>query len=99
MTDEYPKLVEVAKHKSVGPAPDQFGHGPVTIINLAHEDDDPPLWVCLDCGYVTVDNREFAHEWCERDDNPINTTWRELLDDDGIPDQGDGSPAGFEVDE
>lgn len=68
-----------------------YGHGPVTVISK-----EKPLYVCLDCGYVAHDNRLFAHEECERKDNPIGQTWREYLDlneHDGVLPEPDADEA------
>lgn len=64
----------VATHHSVGPTPRLYGHGPVTDIG-GH------VRVCLDCGYTAHDVRLFAHEECDRDENPVHTTWRERLEE------------------
>lgn len=76
------KEIDVDTHKSVGPVPDMYGHGPVILIGAE-------LAVCLDCGYTAGDNRLLAHVECDRDKNPINTTLREHIEDgdnDGFPD-------------
>lgn len=75
-----------ARH-AVGPYTDLYGHGPVTVLTRwADSGDDArgreveyTLYACLDCGYVSNDSRQFAHEDCDREDNTINTTWREKL--------------------
>lgn len=67
----------VNEHLSVGPTPDIHGHGPVTTIG-AH------IYVCLDCGYTTHDERMLHEADCERGENGINSTWRERLEADGL---------------
>lgn len=84
----------INQHVPVGPLTDMYGHGPVTILGGGKEM-DAVLYACLDCGYITHDNRRFMYEDCERADNPINTTWRERLDDSGYP-EGFGLPPGEE---
>lgn len=84
--------VEIAtdEHKAVGPYTDVFGHGPVTVIapdgRSGHE-----LVVCLDCGYTADDLRMFSFEECNREDNPINMTWRERIEKRGFADPEEDS--------
>lgn len=85
---------------AVGPIPDMYGHGPVTVIQERTETEEPQsdtasLFVCLDCGYTAHDNRLLAHENCDRKRNPITQTWREFLADEdadtlphAAPDEG-----------
>jgi len=65
-------------HHNVGPTVDMYGHGPVTCIGQH-------LWVCLDCGYTTHDNRLLLHADCDRESNGINQTWRERLEKYDVP--------------
>lgn len=67
--------VDTGEYNPVGLVPDQYGHGPV--LSIGHEG---VLWVCLDCGHATLDNRTFAHVECDRGHNPINQTLRERLE-------------------
>ena len=77
----------VDDHAAVGPVPDTHGHGPVTAIDFPTEDggEGASLRVCLDCGFVHPDIRMFAHADCDRAHNPINTTWRERLEESPLP--------------
>jgi hypothetical protein len=78
--------ITVNEHKSVGPYQNVFGHGPVIFIQTMGERHiDEQLWTCLDCGYTTEDNRAFLHEECERKRNPVNTTFREFLEENEYP--------------
>lgn len=79
----------VGRHMGVGPVGPMYGHGPVTYIGdfRAETDDEEVLYACLDCGYVTADNRELAHTECDREQNHVNATYREKLPvEDGFPD-------------
>lgn len=67
--------IETDTHVAIGPLADTYGHGPLTIIG--------DIYACLDCGYVAADNRLFAHTECDREQNPINQSWREYLDAEG----------------
>jgi len=78
------------EHKRVGPYTDVHGHAPVTVIqdDEVHDvttDDGVTLWVCLDCGFVTVDRRKMKHAECDRGENLIAQTWRERIEADGFP--------------
>lgn len=86
--------IETAEHKAVGPNADMYGHGPVTAVMSwtkasdaigKHGEIEPELFICLDCGYTVADNRLLAHVECDRTENPIPKTWRELLDQQGGP--------------
>ena len=67
--------LQIDTHLSVGPAGSMYGHDLVTTIGPANQ--GATVFVCLDCGYVTPDNRLLLHVDCDREKNPINTTWRE----------------------
>jgi predicted metal-binding protein len=80
----------VDSHKAVGPVPDMYGHGPVTIIQDSEVGDPDSnegvtLFVCQDCGYVTTDNRRLDSAACLRSSNTISTSWREYLEADEYP--------------
>lgn len=77
--------VPVNEHHGVGPHIDVYDHGPVTIITDGGDDPEPEAALCLDCGYVVNDIRLLLHADCDRENNPINSTWREALDDDVFP--------------
>lgn len=66
--DRPTREVSLGEHKDVGAYP-AYGHDRLTIMG--------ELRVCLDCGYVHDDVRDFYHVDCEREKNPINETWRE----------------------
>lgn len=70
--------IQTDEYKRVGPYPDMFGHGPVTVI-CDPEQGAAELWVCLDCGYTAEDNRLFAHNGCDAEKNLINQSWREFI--------------------
>ena len=72
--------ITVNEHKSVGPYPNMYDHGPVLFIqDWKKGHDTEELWTCLDCGYTTNDNRAFLHVECERSCNHANQTMREFL--------------------
>lgn len=82
--------IDVDTYKAVGPTPEMYGHGPVTIVQDEDVSDNTvdggtTLFICHDCGYVTDDNRQFRSAGCLRDRNTISTTWREYLDEDDYP--------------
>lgn len=81
------RTIEIDKRYAVGPLADIGDHGPVT--TMADYDDEGDvrinLLVCLDCGWISDDNRTFHHTDCDRDEHRINQTWRERLDEDGFP--------------
>lgn len=68
----------VDEYHAVGPHPDIYDHGPVTGIG-------DHLFVCLDCGYTTHDPRLLLHADCEREENPVNVTWRERIEEYPFP--------------
>lgn len=70
---------EVNKHKDVGPYEDMYDH---TLVMVIQDPDDrqDTIFACLNCGYTHNDNRMFAHEECNRDDNGINETFSEFED-------------------
>ena len=81
-------------NKSVGPMTDMYGHGPVIFIQELEDNDDSPghgpditesLWVCLDCGYTCDDQKMLLHEECNREDNRVNQTMREYLEENDYP--------------
>lgn len=88
MSHSFPYEIEVNRHLPVGPYTDVYGHMAVTLIgpSPADDDDSGSLVVCLDCGYVTDDIRQLAHEDCEPERNGITQSWRERIEADGFPD-------------
>lgn len=89
--------ITINQYNAVGPYPNVYGHGPVTIV-AADVEDGLDVAFCLDCGYTHSDIRMFLHADCvepeninrksrlELEVNHINQTWREYLsDNDGLP--------------
>ena len=87
--------ITVDEHKSVGPYTDMYGHGPVIFIQKLEDNEESPghgpditesLWTCLDCGYTSDDRRLFLHKECDRENNRVNQTMREYLEENDYPD-------------
>lgn len=78
--------METDLHVGAGPVTNVYGHGPVTLVNRPKPNGDMEMEfaVCLDCGYLSHDLRQFMFEDCDRPKNPINQTWRERLEEDGL---------------
>jgi len=80
--------IETDTHNGVGPLAEMYGHGPVTVIREKQEHPQRTaaartrVFICLDCGFTAADNRLFAHEACNRENNDINQTWREYLNEE-----------------
>jgi hypothetical protein len=81
--------IKIGDYNAVAPYSDMYGHGPVIFIQNRTEDHDieDSLWVCLDCGYTADDNRMFLHAECSRENNRVNTTMGELVEEDGYPEE------------
>lgn len=83
--------IELDRHYSVGPVNHIGSHGPVTTMYTLDEDRnvDTNLLVCLDCGFLTADQRLFHVEDCDRSENGANVTWREQMrdEDGGFPEE------------
>ena len=85
--------ITVDTHKSVGPMTNMYEHGPVIFIQQLEDNDNSSrgpditesLWVCLDCGYTDSDQRSLLHEECNREDNRVNQTMREYLEENEYP--------------
>lgn len=73
-------VIDTNEYKGVGPVEEMYGHGPVTAL-VPDGEDAAELFICLDCGYTTRDDRMLAHQECDREQNNINQTWRERLED------------------
>lgn len=77
--------VQSGRHYGIGPVGDRGGHESVTTMYDAEYEPEhghrgqSVILFCLDCGFVTADPRAFAFEDCQREDNTINTTWRERV--------------------
>lgn len=81
--------VTTQTHRSVGPMKELYEHGPVIFIQEREgerQDMDitESLWVCLDCGWTDADRRSFAHEECNREDNRVNVTVREKVEEGNL---------------
>jgi hypothetical protein len=84
--------ITVSTHKSVGPFTDVYDHAPVIFIQEGGGENgleiSESLWVCLDCGFTDIDRAGFTHEECSREDNQVNQTLREYLEENEYPEQG-----------
>lgn len=74
------------KHKSVAPYTNIYGHGPVIFIQ-EYEDREivESIFTCFDCGYTSTDQKGFVYENCERENNRVNQTMRELIEENEYP--------------
>jgi hypothetical protein len=74
------------KHKTVGPYANLHGHGPVIFIQeIEGRKITETIFTCLDCGYTSGDQRQFRFEDCKRENNSVNQTMRELIEEEGYP--------------
>jgi hypothetical protein len=74
------------EYKSVGPYSDLHGHGPVIFIQEYDGDGiTESIFTCLDCGYTTGDRRQLRFADCGRENNSVNQTMRELIEEEGYP--------------
>lgn len=76
--------ITVSTHKSVGPIQNLYDHGLTIFIQERSGEGvgmeiTEGLWVCLDCGFTDMESQAFMHEDCERGDNQVNVTVRELF--------------------
>lgn len=78
----YSIKIECDTHYGVGP---YSVDGHAVSLHVPPDQDGFQFAVCLDCGYLTDDIRQYAARGCDPDANDIPETWRERIDAEGLP--------------